>query len=88
VRNSSIFLSNCTIWIEGICDRLYINKFLEISQEYKLGDRYDIDRLKEDLHFSYIEYGGANIVHYSFDNEKNRKKIKASQISSKIINNG
>lgn len=85
VRNSSVFLSNCTIWVEGICDRLYINKFLEIFQEHKLGDRYDIDRLKEDLHFSYIEYGGANIVHYSFDNEKNWEKIKASQISSKIL---
>jgi predicted ATP-dependent endonuclease of OLD family len=85
VRNSSVFLSNCTIWVEGICDRFYINKYLEIFQEHKLGDRYDIDRLKEDLHFSYIEYGGANIVHYSFDNEKNWEKIKASQISSKIL---
>ncbi|MCS3801451.1 ATP-dependent endonuclease [Niastella sp. OAS944] len=85
VRNSSVFLSNCTIWVEGICDRLYINKYLEIYQVNELGDRYDIDRLKEDLHFSYIEYGGANIVHYSFDNEKNWEKIKASQISSKIL---
>ncbi|MGR5961114.1 ATP-dependent nuclease [Bacillus cereus] len=30
VRNSSVFLSNCTIWVEGITDRYYLKHFLKI----------------------------------------------------------
>ena len=30
VRNSSVFLANCTIWVEGITDRLYLKKYLEV----------------------------------------------------------
>ena len=32
-RSSSVFLSNCVIWVEGITDRLYIRKFLELYQK-------------------------------------------------------
>ena len=33
VRNSSVFLSNCTIWVEGITDRIYIRKYLDVYQQ-------------------------------------------------------
>ena len=29
VRPSSVYLANCTIWVEGITDRLYILKYME-----------------------------------------------------------
>ena len=29
VRPSSVYLANCTIWVEGITDRLYITKYME-----------------------------------------------------------
>ncbi|WP_180049366.1 MULTISPECIES: AAA family ATPase [unclassified Acinetobacter] len=29
VRPSSIYLANCTIWVEGITDRLYITKYMQ-----------------------------------------------------------
>ena len=29
VKPSSVYLANCTIWVEGITDRLYITKFME-----------------------------------------------------------
>lgn len=85
IRNSSVFISNCTIWVEGITDRFYLNKFMEVYQQNLLKEKYEIDRLKEDLHYSFIEYGGANIVHYSFDDEANWEKIKATSISTKIM---
>lgn len=60
VRNSSVLLSNCTIWVEGVTDRLYLRHFLSVFQKDKLR------QFQEDLHFSFVEYSGANITHWSF----------------------
>ena len=66
VRNSSVFLTNATIWVEGITDRLYIKKFLELY----LDSNPDKKRIFEDVHYSFVEYGGNNITHWSFlDND-------------------
>jgi predicted ATP-dependent endonuclease of OLD family len=59
-RNSSVFLSNSTIWVEGITDRLYIRKFLELYQKDK------DEKIQEDIDYSFVEYGGDNITHWSF----------------------
>lgn len=65
-RNSSLFLSNCTIWVEGITDRLYIRKFLELYQ------KDNPIKIQEDIDYSFVEYGGDNITHWSFlDYEEN-----------------
>jgi hypothetical protein len=40
---------------------------------------------KEDYNYSFIEYGGGNIVHWSFTNELGWEKIKTSRLSSKIF---
>jgi len=61
VKNSSVFLSNCTIWVEGITDRIYLRKYLEIYYNY-IGQR----NIKEDFHYSFVEYSGNNITHWSF----------------------
>lgn len=61
VRNSSVFLTNCTIWVEGITDRIYLRKYLEIFMNQEGKRKY-----KEDIHFSFVEYGGNNITHWSF----------------------
>lgn len=74
VKNSSVFLSNCTIWVEGITDRLYIRKFFEIYQREKQKKGEPIFR--EDIHYSFVEYGGANITHWSFLDEYNESKEK------------
>jgi hypothetical protein len=59
MRNSSLLLSNATVWVEGITDRMYIRKFIELVQK---GDPHP---MREDVHFSFVEYGGANVVHWS-----------------------
>lgn len=84
VRNSSVFLSNCTIWVEGITDRLYIKKYLEIYQNY-LQQTEGKSPYREDFNYSFIEYGGSNITHWDFGEGTKWEKIKASRISSKIF---
>ncbi|MGB2913613.1 MAG: AAA family ATPase [Pyrinomonadaceae bacterium] len=61
VRNSSVFLVNSTIWVEGITDRLYLREMLR--QYMAQGQKHDFD---EDVHYSFVEYGGSNIIHWSF----------------------
>ena len=84
-RNSSVFLSNCTIWVEGITDRLYLRKYLEVYLNSLIESKEIKDRYKEDIHFSFIEYGGGNIVHWSFSDADAWDKIKTSSISKKIF---
>jgi len=62
VRNSAVLLSNCTIWVEGITDRFYIRRFLKIFQEHNS----HLKQFKEDIHYSFVEYSGGNITHWSF----------------------
>ena len=71
VRNSSVFLSNCTIWVEGITDRRYVAHWLELYQQHltALGELEKAKWFKEDLHYSFVEYSGANLVHWSLLDE-------------------
>lgn len=64
IRPSSVMFANCTIWVEGITDRLYYGRFLELLLK-KSGHR-----LIENLHYAFVEYGGGNITHWSFLDEK------------------
>jgi predicted ATP-dependent endonuclease of OLD family len=64
VRNSSVLLSNCTIWVEGITDRKYIAHYLKLYQDNLHADSKDC--YKEDIHYSFVEYSGGNITHWSF----------------------
>lgn len=82
VRASSVFLSNCTIWVEGITDRLYLRKFLAVYQK-SLGKKV----FKEDLHYSFVEYGGNNITHWSFldSDDPEHSNINVDWICRKIF---
>lgn len=87
VKNASVFMSNCTIWVEGITDRRYIRKYLEA---YYDSDEFSDKNSKfhEGIHYSFIEYAGANIVHYLFsdDIEKDETdKIIAQFVSNRIF---
>ncbi len=87
VRNSSVFLSNCTIWVEGITDRLYLKKYLELYQEYLLLTDNNTSTYHEDLHYSFFEYAGSNIVHWDFNYNDDKKDdvIKALKISNRVF---
>lgn len=65
VRYSSVLLSNCLIWVEGATDRLYINQYLKLYQDFLLTNK-KIKLYKENIHYSFAMFGGDQIVHYSF----------------------
>ncbi|WP_143884603.1 AAA family ATPase [Chryseobacterium binzhouense] len=80
VTNSSVFLANCSIWVEGISDRNYLKAFLKAYCRDK-----KITYPKEDIEFAFIEYAGSNIDHYNFDEEELKEKINAFSINNKIF---
>lgn len=57
-RNSSVLLANCTVWVEGITDRMYIRHWISLLAKEELG-WIPVDN----LHFAIAEYGGSNIDH-------------------------
>lgn len=90
VHPSSVLLANATIWVEGITDRLYLRTFmkkycdgLKVINE-KLFDKYSSYR--EDCHYSFVEYQGSNLVHWTFDpTDENIKKIKVNFLCGPAI---
>lgn len=85
VRNSSVFTTNCTIWVEGITDRLYIRHFIKLLQLKESKD--ENIGYKEDIHFSFVEYGGNNITHWSFldDEDPKHPNINVQFLCGKIF---
>lgn len=78
VKNTSVFISNCTIWVEGISDKILISKYLEVYLKGKNTVQY-----KEDINYAFIEYGGNNITHWAFIDNKDISTINASGISNR-----
>ena len=90
VRNSSVFLSNCTIWVEGVTDRRYIAHWLKLYQERDEERSVKPRVFKEDLHYSFVEYGGGNITHFSFLDEDDEidpaeKRILVDRLCAKLF---
>lgn len=65
VNNSSVFMANCSIWVEGISDRNYIKAFLYAYLE-SIKDSTEYKSIKEDIDYAFFEYAGSNIDHYFF----------------------
>lgn len=64
VLNTSNLISNCSVWVEGITDRIYLRAFLTAFLKNKSG-LHPI----EGLNYTFIEYGGKNLVHYMFEED-------------------
>lgn len=87
VNNSSVFLANCSIWVEGITDRKYLSAFLTAYLK-SLDKAY---YFKEDADFTFFEYAGSNLAHYYFSDEVSneqkeeiRDQINAFSLSNRI----
>ncbi|AZA83993.1 hypothetical protein C1637_15990 [Chryseobacterium lactis] len=81
VTNSSVFLANCSIWVEGISDRNYLKAFLKAYCRDVQNKTYP----KEDIEFAFIEYAGSNINHYNFDEAEVKEKINAFSVNNRIF---
>lgn len=71
VRNSSVFLSNCVIWTEGVTDRMLIRRLLEFKNI----------SFKEDYHYTFAEYGGSNLENFDFSDGEIPDALKVLSIS-------
>ncbi|MGH1388380.1 AAA family ATPase [Kordia sp.] len=83
VNNSSVFLANSSVWVEGISDRNFIKAFLiaycEASEDRMLP--------REDIDYAFFKYAGSNLTHYDFrGNTSEGKEIKLL-INSYALNN-
>lgn len=83
VNNSSIYLANCSIWVEGHTDTLFIRAFLKSYLEY-IGQN---EIIKEDIHFSFYEYGGSNVSHYLFGDVDEVEDVERNLIKARFLNN-
>lgn len=82
VSPSSVFLANCTIWIEGITDRLYFVQYLKkYLEELKVTDEEkwnDYSRFIDGYHYAFVEYQGSNLDHWDF-NIESPESVDSSQ---------
>lgn len=70
VLNTSVLISNCSIWVEGVTDRLYLRAFLKAYYESK--SCKGVVPI-EGFQYSFVEYAGNNLIHYCFDHELSEK---------------
>lgn len=80
VKPSSVYLANCTIWVEGVTDRMYIAQYMKkyllelLQKNNKTQEEIDEDLKKynkylgfmPNFHYTFVEYAGGNITHWSF----------------------
>ncbi|NCI77120.1 AAA family ATPase [Acinetobacter kanungonis] len=93
VKPSSVYLANCTVWVEGITDRLYITKYMEKylnelkTSNEELYKKYR--RFMPNYHYTFVEYAGSNLVHWSFsDNYADHledKGLSAKAVASEML---
>ncbi|MCF7512719.1 AAA family ATPase [Pseudoalteromonas sp. L23] len=89
VRASSVLLANCSIWVEGVTDKLYLRTYLKKYIE-ELDDKDRANKLKslhENLHYVFTEYQGSNITHWDFSSDKSGSDAQtpAKKLSQNIL---
>lgn len=93
VKPSSVYLANCTIWVEGITDRLYITKYMEkylAELETTDAEQYKkYRRFMPNYHYTFVEYAGSNLVHWSFNDDYadhlDDKGLSAKAVASEML---
>ena len=99
VRPSATYLANATIWVEGVSDCAYIRAYMEVFIHYlkirgndwgkngingkSLAQR--LEEYKEDRHYAFVEYSGANLTHFSFE-DRDRDEGQGQATSSIVTN--
>jgi AAA15 family ATPase/GTPase len=89
VKNSSVFLSNSTIWVEGIADRFYLKAYMKKYIEGLEADNPNkkiFSSFREDYHYSFVEYQGTNLTHWDFEqNDESSDNILATSICGNVF---
>ncbi len=90
VHNSSVLLANCSIWVEGISDRIYLRAYLRAYQDAEEFREAGRRLMREDIHYGFLEYAGSNLAHYLFDRvdaagEETPEQIRALALCNRIF---
>jgi len=89
VRASSVLLANCSIWVEGVTDKLYLRAYLrKFIDDLDNTDRArKLNSLHENLHYVFTEYQGSNITHWDFSSEEygDNAQTPAKKLSQNIF---
>lgn len=93
VKPSSVYLANCTIWVEGITDRLYITKYMDkylAELETTDAEQYKkYRRFMPNYHYTFVEYAGSNLTHWSFSDDYadhlDDKGLSAKAVASEML---
>lgn len=82
VLASSVYLANSTIWVEGITDRLYLGAFFKryIATLADQQQKVKLEGLLENYHYSFVEYQGGTLGHWSFDESEDVEGLNASRL--------
>ena len=83
VNNSSVFLANCSIWVEGISDRNFIKAFLKAYCK----NNDNLKEPREDIDYAFFEYAGSNLQHYNFKKSESEYEVAKDLINSYALNN-
>ncbi|MCB9031433.1 MAG: ATP-binding protein [Chitinophagales bacterium] len=82
VKSSSVLLANCSLWLEGKSDLLYIRSFINA---YLVENNIDNNELKEDIHYSFFIYGGSLMSNYLFGEMDELSDIEVEKINSRYL---
>ncbi|MGR5209360.1 AAA family ATPase [Vibrio rotiferianus] len=92
VRASSVLLANCSIWVEGVTDKLYLRAYMSKYLKELEAKGSEPERVKclksylENLHYVFVEYQGSNITHWAFNHdESDLEKTSAYLLNNKIF---
>lgn len=64
IRGADVSQSNGVIWVEGPSDRLYIRHWLDLYCA-----AHGLPPLRENRDYAFCTYGGANLAHFTVDDE-------------------
>lgn len=90
VQASSVYLANCTIWVEGITDRRYLQTYMrrylkELKAHEVEGDESSpYHRFVENYHYSFVEYQGGGLAHWDFGTD-DEDKLQADVVCPEIF---
>ncbi len=90
VQASSVYLANCTIWVEGITDRRYLQTYMrrylrDLKASEADGDKPSVyHRFVENYHYSFVEYQGGGLAHWDFGTD-DEEQLQADVVSAEIF---
>lgn len=86
VNNSSVYLSNCTIWVEGVTDKLYLQRFISelLDQEKADSPLLQFKKFFEGINYSFVYSGGDTIVHWDFSDEAEYEDLSHNILVKKL----